>query len=1641
MGKSCTILAHVRKDGKIVESKLYKDLLHYTANNRTLTKRYYYVGTNEEFLTKARESDKYKEDENGEITLKSLLELTPMDLKTEETLQVLRKEIGEGNYSYEEAISKIEYFNNNNPMSSKFLATMYAGKDGKYFVTVTPQVNKVSDKKAPVTPQEIDEKGKLHDTVRNAELEKKLIDLLRRYKVSVEFLESDKQGGRYSTENISEAVNGCYNLIKISQHGSVTEVMAEEAGHFAVGALGNNPLVKRLEDLLKESGSQREALGDEEYETSNLGNNPPREIAGRLVGKALQRRLGKQSLVNNLANRIANLARRVFFKISGDEVRWCAAKAEQIADRIAYGFISKNPDFSVENSLSIEETMANSTYSMNQQTLKMIADELGRTAKKLTDIANDALAGKFQASLVATAAASNDGNTNQNALQMDAINSPILADTLAFDGMVQAIIQISDYIGPGKEIDNLISAVDLDSPSAFYDNICAYGTKLRQARVAIRGIATALDFFKKALDPTHPGGPIIIPNNGTLDSITYEDTAGVLHTINLRKVIDDTSNALLHYTTKLQNKEASFFAKFCEDIYGKKYIEGSVGVLWKNLGHNDKGDNLTQQDILNAIIGLGVEDIDVFHKYLGSMSNNPDIIGQIVEKAVKIVNKSADDKTLQYQERLMQLEQDAKDMGLNMDELLERDFDGNITGNIVAPPAGPTQYGNKEEDAIYQAYVDELGYSPTINHGEWEKRKDAEMKRIEEAFKQANPNLDNLSGLSRMLKWDTFCRKEMKKWHAANSLKVKCKDSVTGNEYTRWVPNGIYIDDTWNKLCKKYKDKKTGANRLSHWVYKYLEIKQEVDSGLPIGAALQYRLPQFRGTLTDAIRHDKSVVKTTLRRTILDTFSETGEEQDYGNLHTMNSEKDLFGVTLDYEEEKPERLATFGINKLQNINNLSADLCGSMLAYVAMANSYNATSSILDSLEVGREALAKRVYHGKSDLVQKAAKQYITFGDKFRKSKGEHQLIEAGDIGRAYYRYVKYLRANVYGIKATHWGIPFTKTRRLLLNKVSEFLSSLAGFIYLGGNVLGGAVNTGTGVVNILKEGTTGDVFDPKDLAFANKYYFSNFVPMWYAYGKERKDDKLSLFLEAMDFQRGNREKFQNWKPEKSRIFKMIANTLYLPYSSGDHYMQAMSYLALAHKIKLSKISINPTGVSFKNKRTLWDSYKLEDNTKNSKGKVTSKRLAFDGAIIQNGSDVTTLSQHYSFEDCLFKQPERNLITFEDWLLTQDPQFKDPGYKRASGRKLNQYKDQFKNMSESDFKKWHCQHIGTLYGILSKVENYLSNGSNPFSAPNFTLEELAYLDRYNITQGENYYTDIVKLVQNDLYKYIWTKQDEIAYMQKAGEMNILMHGIYDTQNKTAFHQNMFGRMILAMKGWVLGSLEYLFSGNHYSLSRDKYVEGYMNTFAKVTLQSMFGFWKHNFKKDFSYNSMSMKDLFITLIWPWSPRSKKAMIDAGFSEEQNFNMRRFFMSVASICVLMAIQAATAGGDDDDDEEEDDPTVGIIHYLAYRMMLEQQALIWFPETKNQNFQDLCPVGVSALYDIFTLMYQMLGTTWAKEDDSDIYYRGDDKNGKYEKGDPKWKAHFLRMIPYAKSVWGLEHPYAAKESYEFGRKLRTR
>ena len=1510
MGKSCLLTTHVRTpQGNMVESRLFNDLLHYLPS-RAMAIEYYAVGTNQEFLNEVRKKAKY--DENGEITFESLRQLSGMNISEEELIAKLDKEIGAGTMDYQQAISRIKDFNANSQFNGKFLATATYNNKGQYELHVTKK-----------TPSKVAE---LQKTIERQELRDKLLSKLKSYGVGTIFTEGGR-GGRYSTVNAEQAANGLYNLIQVSHGEYVNSDLAEEAGHFAVAALGHSPLVERLTGLLDNENVRREILGDE-YGVKDLGADPSRELAGTLVGRALEKKLSTTTPWQKLANRVADIAKSIFAKLSGDDVRIAREQAQKIARDIASGFLSDNFEGNIANALEYKETLNSATLPYNVRVFKQTVEALGSMARELEAVAADKLASTVTA-FVGTAVAGRDTVLT---------NPTVDAELVSFGGLCQALTDVVDLLGPGKEIDTLLSSVDFSNPTDFYQRMAEHGRSLRKVRVFVKNTSLIASLLRSAVN-SHDS-KLVLPSGMTLSNAYFTNALDQFTQIDFRTMLKSLEDTLKVVDSQLSSKENAYFCRFCEDTYGSKYVNTAAQIVWKS--HKLTAEEAKEIPIDDMIEHLD-EDIDIFHRYIGSMSNNPDIIGQIVDRAVKAANKLADDRTIQYQDRLRALQQEFEDKyGIkngHTECLFEKDSEGNYTGNLITAP-------NPE-------ILDGFDNPVAVNYGEWEKVKKEFKDKCWEDFKALNPNWKSWSGFTRGFEWDKYFRPLMKDWNKANSTLVKETDANGIVTKVEWHPNANYKSTQFDELVQQYPG-------IQHSLAEVRQIKEELDFLLPSGATHSWRAPQFKGTFMNKVQNKRMLMsrgkayKKALRDEILETFCESSEDTDYGDLSTMNDPYDeLMGTPMDYEKEKPNRLPMFGLNKLQDMTQLSTDIFHSMLSYASMANSYAALDSVVDAIEVGKAALESRVISGA----------------KREKDLDKHT--------RAYTRYLKFLDKQVYGISATHWGFNVAG-HKVLLNKIIQFITKVGSFRFLGGNVMGGITNTGTGVIEVFKESMASEYFSPKDWAKAHAFYWKSLASNWRHPGSVQKDDKMSLFIRYFNVRGDNREKFRSRYNRQSKLHRFIDSSIYLPYSSGDHYMQSMSYLAVANGTTLYS--------SIGGSENLWDSYRRVENSRGGKrGNKKTYTLEFSGLLLETAVGPNGVT---------FDKLDNNEVFLKD------------------GSKIGDY-----NM---------------LKDMLREVEGAINS---PILGASFSQAQLDYLTNHNLGRGDLH--KIRTQIQNDIYQMLWTRDDETKYMDKAREVNNRMHGIYNNQDKTAWHQNWYTNAFLAMKGYALGLMERRYSNNHKSISLDNDVEGSLNTMSKL--------WLSTFSKEIDTR---FKDAFCaTFFTPlMSKKMKQRLKDSGFSDSQMANMRRNFMDylILSLLYMLRLMCAEPPKEEREDDYEPDQLSGLSYYFVSRWLREQEAFNapWGIANESLTLADAVPVGAAAMWDLGKLVfYEGPGGTFGDIENSDFYYQRDHPEGKYYEGEPKYWNHLGRLVPYYKSIYNLNHPYEAMESYEFGRKLGGR
>lgn len=1126
MSGKCSILAHVRNPkGEIVESRLYNDLLHRTSNNRKLTKEYYAVGTSKTFLDEV--SHRAEFDENGEITLDSLQRLSGLQIDSDSIVASLNKDIGAGVMSYDDAIVKAVTFNKSNKYKKSFMATLKPTSDGKYRLEVVKRSGA--------------EEVAFNEVIATQTIQNRLKAQLAKHGVSVKFMEKDeKVRGRYSTVNAKRTADGLYQLIEISSNGpNVDRTLAEEAGHFAVGALGESPLVKRLMGLLTPE-VQKEILG-EEAETKY--SDSAREAAGVAVGKALINRLEHKTPWQNLCHRIASVAKKIFATIKGDNVMKAKLEAEAIARDIAAGFMSEDFEGSVENALSFRETLYDADVSFNVRTFRNVMRTLRNQAKQMGAISED-LFKKF------------DNIASQVEVGKNVDPTTVMADTIALDGMTEAILLITDLLN--HEIPKMLEEVNFDDTTDFYNSMPRNGKNLRAVRNFVKYSLEVVEIIQQAYasagDSDILSGTIGHTTDANGNPVSYN-----LHDIatNLRHMIDGGGARGLRVT--LATKEREFFTKFLEQSYGKNYIERSARVLFKpkretvldengnpvykrnkdgSLKLDSNGNPIvkTRQRILNFAKSEEVEikelllhlesDISFYERFLASMSNSSDIIAQICDKVTKHANIEADKLTQRDWEDLRVLEsryEALKKMGLISDkrDFYEVDNDGKLTGNI------------RSEYKI----------------GVWERAYHEFKEQAKEEFRRTH-NLEGKSDFEIGMLFDAFFKPKAKIWHDHNSLFVV---DQYGNG--KRIPNHKYKDSSWDSLDPK-------VQKLIFDIHNY---KSEIDRRLGDLHTTSHRAPQLRGTFIDRVRNktqEASVIGALTSKTLSsfrDMFCETSVDTDYGSNATYSdTSEQLVPNKLAMETETVNRVPMYGINRLPDMTELSTDIFGSLLAYTDMANRYAAISTIADVMEVGGTVMGTQ-----------------------REVEGKKERAEAPS--KAFTRFTKFLDKQIYGINVKKIKGPWN----FVVDKFINVINGIASTLYLGGNVHGGLVNLGTGTLETFKEAFSGEHFDISNLIKANGVYLSRLPAYLVQMGEEIKEDKINLFVRRFDVLNDNSVEFRNWNTRRPWLINFFGRSFHLPYKSGEHYMHTVPYVALAMNTKIYDANGKET--------TLWDAFEVED--------------------------------------------------------------------------------------------------------------------------------------------------------------------------------------------------------------------------------------------------------------------------------------------------------------------------------------------------------------------------------------------------------------------------------------------------------------
>ena len=1598
-GGKCSITCNVKDSkGQVKVSALWKDLISFFKGDRRDAMIHYFLAKDSKFL---RENSNILEfDVDGEVTIASLKKALESggeytNLSNAKTLSYLNTELKAGEYDYSEALDNVLKFNRSNQFRDGFMATLKKESNGKYSIKVV--------ERNPSTEYE------LADHVQNKILTDAIRLILKDRGLSVEFLDNSSYAVQYSTQNAHLDADGLMAVASVLDGQSSAIETAEAAGHFIVAAMQDSPLVQRLINMLTpevQNAIFKNESSDLLRDDFIVSDDSAREAAGILLGRELihpfkQAQKTKAAIIGSaipkgikwLLSKIAELGKRIV-GIKPDEVKKLVEQAKHAASTAAEGFISDSSNIDVNEALNSPET-----YTAGNMT-KRLSDDV----RKNVNAYYETLGGlKDIVSRLRTSIGRAENPTNRDVLNnlktlvkgvSSNYNSQMSLEAFARNASIEGMVVIFEGITQilDTNIRTLLEQIQPSDRAQSYANIVSNARNMTTVNTAIKNIGELCLAIQSKLDSLEAS-----------DQVQFPDASGNQVVTTLRESVKRLQDVLVgndeiyidlageeQHVHGLQGvmelKRRQIFIDALSNFYGKDFIEKNAGIIWQQKGFRPKlvKSGFKTVEIRDLVDSLD-EDISLFDRYFSSASDCGDFVTAIGAKVTKNSNMQADRLASLFWDRIEELRLQMADAFGNTDcsilfEYIE-DSDGHRTktGNLVSQ-TNLGEWENARHEFKEQLKRDFNNYLAELR------------KKAYENNKGVKGYVFRLTDLQRGVLYHNFSAPLWEKWHQENS---EIDKSVKGKRY---IPNHVkYHNRQWDELfdtnnpglSREEKDKRV---KMLKWYNTLMELKGDMDALLPQNATVRQRAPQMTGRLYHRFRNLQGMRNNNiaafgqaLRRRGQDMYAVRQDEAYlFGSNNEFNEiEDDPLENSTFFEREKINRLPLYGINKLKHMEDLSTDLFGTLLSYGSMAATYKAMERVVDIFELGRDTLKQRKVNGKSEKM--------------------------GSESRAYSRYIKFLEKQIYGI-----GVKPPKIdRKGMLTKIASGLSSLGSRILLWGNVHGGIVNTGTGILEMYKEAVAGENYNTSELWEAHHMYFNGLLSgddggIWQTVGnglldRQRPMDKNALWIRHWNILSDNRSFLHGQRYDTSasnllnnRLWEWFGHSMMLPYSSGEHYMQTIPYYAMGIHEKV----YDRNG----NRINLIDAYEIVD-----------------------GEEV------YAIDD----------IDNKGEILGRTP------------KKLKLKDGIFRSVEDID-------KYDTVQSMLDRIQRYYDNNPNvknttPIALDMFADKEKDYLDEEgfsvptNVKQLEN----LKAALQLKIGELTYNTSDESAFMDKCRNITNRLHGIYNSEDKVAFQQNFYGNLVMAMRGYALGMINRRYAGSKFNVPQNKVVEGSYNTFLKVLVNAVWNINSiDNWKATGEAMLLALPLTNLTLFSKkYGNKLKADMVKAGFSEHQYYNMRRTgadFLVLEALALLNFLSSPGRhfGLNDEDDEEgnnkndtSDNFMAGLLYYFTMRWFNEQGAFTWPTAMLNEgnSLLDYIPVGLSGTGAIADILQLAIRTGFDKDlENSKLYYQST-KEGKYEVGDAKAKIRFFKLCPYYRSWYTLQNPYDAASSYEYGRRIR--
>lgn len=1204
-----------RKGTKIEEtdSKLFQDIKESVKDYGASWKLWAYTKTSE-FKKKY---PNVQLDGIGEVTFPSLVEA--MDLskyyEDQKSMDEAIRDYGFNNKVFKDsgaAISAIEKFNAN---EKKYIATLKKKGDG-YAVEVM--------KRSPISVEEAKEQSL------NRALSIEILNLMRELGFTIDFADNPRYAGLFDPTNTTFR-EGLKTVIRIAKGERGEEALPEEFAHLIIEGLINHPLVHRLlatldEEQIKNILNESYDQYAKEYDNDEL--KLKKEAAGKLLGDYIQRKgtLQKSNPATKkkgLLSRIWNWAKDKFSKVTDKQVSDIRTKAEAEVAKI-YDLIPSGEVFHLIDKQNILE--GDKLYFLDSGKVSVDISEDFDRISKVAKTAETIVGNRFANEVSSGHSMWVSDNTFTTIREMQNLNDE--GDTESYTESVRIFMKY--VLVEGREINKNIANIKKAEEE---------GRLTAENKYLLREISKLINMVR-IFSERYKG---II---GVIQSFYNENVA---EEVGLTQREGEELSGDAAECMKLINSLESWSGATCRNAIG--YYGRTVYEADKIRGIGSKRDEVMK---LTEIIHHASRDINVFDRFLTSMSDADDALLTIVDSLVKVQQYDRDTEMIKWRAEIAKADKELRRSGERSDFMVEIK-DGIPTGRFIS------EY---DFDAYHKAEIEYIDYLKNVlklegqqfrdKLKEWKYVGDEQTKkrpRIKRVYLDpADQALYESKGATHELDGKIYEEMPNPEVFSENANRIENLNDAQRKYYDRiiqikremmlkipHVGQRIYKSPIISKeLAEGIFDNSTG-NPLSlamDWCKRNF-VRRPDDIGFGTGEEFTDEIKTIIQTESDTDKAAKEIAKMLSEKLDTDVLEfmdyrkirqaiEKHRDKETKKINELLATEEVkqaicaegfYIVETDYANHRIQKVPIYYTRKIKDMRMMSTDVSSTMLAYSAMAVNYEKMNEIADILEVIRNY--QKVREAELEARDKPVKsRFAALGKTY-----EVFVTVAGANTNTRKRLDDYIDSVLYEERKLDEGGVNILGTNIDIAKALDAMRSYTGLLMLGVNVFSTISNVAVGKIQQWIEAIGGEHFTVsnymKGLGQYGELIWGHLSEM----NSPVKKNKLSLLIEMFDPMGDYFEELRGANFNKNPVARILGNNMlgYIGMNAGEHLLHCTTMLAILNNIKL----IDTTSET-KKEVSLYDALKVVEEDGIYKLKL-QEGLAYERDLI----NTDPLSKNY----------------------------------------------------------------------------------------------------------------------------------------------------------------------------------------------------------------------------------------------------------------------------------------------------------------------------------------------------------------------------------------------------------------------------